>query len=300
MKPAAFAYFAPDTRAEALALLARYAPDVRVLAGGQSLVAAMNFRRIKPAVLIDLNRIPDLFGLRRDADTLVIGSMTRQRELEHSDLLRQVFPTFAEALPHVGYPQTRNRGTFGGSLAWADPAAELPALAVAHQARIHVQSARGERWLAAADFLAAPFSSALEPDELVVSISLPLPQAHVGSAFAEVARRQSHRAEAGAISQIGLNGDGSVSSCVLTLFAVDRRPLAVPAVAAMLCGIQPTPAAIAAAAAAIDISTSSDLYATAAYRRHLCQVLARKTLSRAVERAAEAIRSHKEDLADEH
>ncbi len=284
MKPAAFAYFAPETRAEALTLLARYGSDARVLAGGQSLVAAMNVRRIRPAVLIDLNRVADLFGLATVEDTLVIGSMTRQRDLEHSPLIRQHFPTFAEAMPHVGYPQTRNRGTLGGSLAWADPAAELPALTFAHQARIQVQSARGERWIAAADLLAAPFSTTLAPDELVVAVSLSLPVARSGSAFAEVARRQSHRAEAGAISQVRLNDDGTVSACDLTLFAVDQRPFAAPA-AALLIGIAPTPASIAAAVAAIEIPAMTDMYATAAYRRHLCAALARKTLSRAVERA---------------
>ncbi len=285
MKPAAFTYYAPETRAEALTLLARYGPDARVLAGGQSLVAAMNFRRLKPAVLIDLNRIADLFGFIRHADTLAIGSMTRQADLERSPLIGQLFPAFAEAMPHVGFPQTRNRGTLGGSLAWADPAAELPALAVAHAAQVQVQSARGERWVAAAELMAAPFSTTLEPDELVVAIALPLPEANSGSAFAEVARRQSHRAEAGAISQVRLGRDGAISACALTLFAVDQRPFVLPAIAAMLVGHQPTPAAIAAAAAAVDLPAMTDMYATAAYRRHLCQALARTTLSHAVERA---------------
>lgn len=282
MKPAAFEYHAPSSREEALALLARYGPDARALAGGQSLVAAMNFRRIKPAVLIDLNRIPDLSGIAAAADgSVVIGGMTRQRDLERSALIRERLPAFAEAMPQIGFPQTRNRGTLGGSLAHADPAAELPALALAYDARLRVQRSHGERWIAAADFLVAPFATALRPDELLVEIVIP--PAASGAAFAEVNRRQSHRAEAGAIGRVSLDG-ASFGDCRLTLFGVADRPFQAAAVGAALSGRPATAESIAAAVAALEVEAFSDQYASADYRRHLCRTLAARTLLRALER----------------
>jgi carbon-monoxide dehydrogenase medium subunit len=283
MKPAAFDYHAPASREEALSLLARYGPDARPLAGGQSLVAAMNFRRVRPAVLIDLNRIADLGGIAAAADgSVVVGAMARQRDLERSDLIRARLPALAEALPQIGFPQTRNRGTLGGSLAYADPAAELPALAVALQARLRVQHSGGERWVAAADFLLAPFATALQPHELLVEIVFPPPDG--GAAFAEVNRRQSHRAEAGAIGRVLLDGE-RFGACQLTLFGVADRPFQAADLASALAGRPATPESIAAAAADLAIESFSDQYASAAYRQHLCRVLARQTLLRALERA---------------
>lgn len=287
MKPAAFDYFAPATVDEALALLARHGPDARLLAGGQSLVPLMNARALKPAVLIDLNRLPGLAGVALAGDgDLAIGSMTRQRALEREPLIRRELPALAEALPHVGFPQTRNRGTLGGSLAHADPAGELPALALAYGARLHVRSARGERSLAAAELFAGPFATTLAPDELLASISFPAAGRAGGAAFAEIARRQSHRAEAGAVCRIELAADGTIAACELTLFGIADRPLLLPEVGARLQGRLPEAAAIKAAAAELPIDPPSDLYATAAYRSMLCAALARRVIAAAAERAA--------------
>ncbi|HEY1011834.1 MAG TPA: FAD binding domain-containing protein, partial [Herpetosiphonaceae bacterium] len=229
MKPAAFDYFAPETEAEALALLARHGPDARLLAGGQSLVPLMNARALRPAVLIDLNRLPGLAGIAlADNGDLVIGSMTRQRALEREPLVRRELPALAEALPCVGFPQTRNRGTLGGSLAHADPAAELPALALAYGASLRIRSARGERAIPAAELFVGSFATTLTPDELLASISFPAAGRAGGAAFAETARRQSHRAEAGAVARVELAADGTIGACELTLFGVADRPVALP------------------------------------------------------------------------
>src|SRR5690348_4959843 len=163
MKPAPFEYYAPGTRAEALALLAQHGGEAKVLAGGQSLVPSMNFRLAQPGILIDLNGIADLFGIAADGDGLRIGAMTRQRTVERSADVGRLAPLVAEAMPDIAHPQIRNRGTFGGSIAHNDPAAELPALMAALGARLRVQSATGERILAADAFFQGVFTTALEP-----------------------------------------------------------------------------------------------------------------------------------------
>src|SRR5437016_9823428 len=194
MKPSAFEYYAPATRAEALELLAEHGGEAKVLAGGQSLVPSMNFRLAQPSILVDLNGIEDLFGIVGEADGgLRIGAMTRQRTVERSALVALRAPLIAEAMPHVAHPQIRNRGTFGGSLAHADPAAEAPALAVALDAQLKAQK-RGsgdleERFIPASEFFLGIFTTALEPEEILTEIIIPpLPQ-RTGTAFEEFARR---------------------------------------------------------------------------------------------------------------
>src|SRR5262245_47941340 len=174
MKPAPFEYFSPTNREEALSLLAEYTGEAKPLAGGQSLVPSMNFRLAQPSILVDLNGITDLFGIEAASDGgLRIGAMTRQRSVERSPLVAERAPLIAEAMPHIAHPQIRNRGTFGGSLAHADPAAELPALAVALDARLRVQSSNGERVIPASEFFLGLFTTLLEPDELLVEVEIP-------------------------------------------------------------------------------------------------------------------------------
>src|SRR5881628_249850 len=191
MKPAAFDYFTPVTVDEAVALLAEHGGEAKPLAGGQSLIPAMNFRLARPAALVDLNRIPELSYVRAEPDggALVIGAMTRQRALERSDVVRRAAPLMAEAMPYVAHPQIRNRGTVGGSVAHADPAAELPAVTLALEARFRARSRSGERTIPAAEFFKGLLETALEPDELLVEIAIPHSPARSGYAFAEVARR---------------------------------------------------------------------------------------------------------------
>jgi aerobic carbon-monoxide dehydrogenase medium subunit len=289
MKPAPFEYHVPTSRDEALALLAEGGFDAKILAGGQSLVPAMNFRLARPAILIDVNRIADLAGIHTaDDGSMHIGALTRQRELERSPLIAERAPLIAEAMPYVAHPQIRNRGTIGGSLAHADPAAELPALAIALKARLRLQSRSGERWLPAADFFLGVLTTALEPDEMLTEIAIPPLPARSGSAFDEVARRHGDYAIAGAAAVVTLADDGTIAESALVLMAVGDAPIALRSIQS-LRGQAPTPATIQAAAESLDaeIDPPSDLHATTAYRRHLVKRLAGRTLTRAVERAAQ-------------
>jgi carbon-monoxide dehydrogenase medium subunit len=291
MKPAPFEYYAPAGRAEALALLAEHGGEAKILAGGQSLVPSMNFRLAQPAILVDLNGVADLFGIREGADGgVVIGAMTRQRTVERSPLIAARAPLVAETMPHIAHPQIRNRGTFGGSLAHADPAAELPALAVALDAQLRAQRAGGDRLIPAAEFFQALFTTALEPEEILVEVVIPPLPARTGTAFEEVARRHGDYALAGAAAVVTLDEAGAVAASRLVFLSIGDVPVEATSVTAALQGQAPTAAAIAEAARAVDagIEPNADIHATAAYRRHLAQVLARRTLTLATERAGRA------------
>ena len=288
MKPPSFEYHAPATREEALALLADAGGEAKVLAGGQSLVPTMNFRLAAPGVLVDLNGIADLFGIAAAPDGgLLIGAMTRQRAIERSPLVAARAPLIAETMPYIAHPQIRNRGTIGGSLAHADPAAELPALAVALDAQLRVQSRRGTRLIPAAEFFLGLFTTALEADEILVEIAVPPLPPHTGVAFVEVSRRHGDYALVGVLAVVTLAEDGTVAGGKLVYLAIGDGPVIAPAALAALQGAVPTPATVTAAAAAVDadIDPPTDIHATTAYRRHLARVLARQTLARAVERA---------------
>lgn len=290
MKPASFDYFAPKSIDEALALLAEYGYDAKPLAGGQSLVPTMNFRLAQPAVLVDLNGIDELFFIRESGDGLRMGAMTRQRTVERSRLVRERAPLVHETMPHIAHPQIRNRGTFGGSLAHADPASELPVLAVTLDARLRVQSSQGDRWVDARDFYLDLFATDLQPDELLVEITIPDLPARTGWAFDEVARRHGDYAMAGAAATVTLADDGTIAAARLVYLSVGDFPTEAFQAEAVLTGEQPTPAAIRAAAeiaASKDIDPGSDIHASAVYRRHLAKVLAERVLARAVERAKE-------------
>ena len=292
MKPAAFDYFAPKSVQEALALLAEYGYDAKPLAGGQSLVPTMNFRLAQPAVLVDLNGIDELFFIRESGEGLRIGAMTRQRTVERSPLVQTRAPLVHETMPYIAHPQIRNRGTFGGSLAHADPASELPVLAVTLDARMRAQSSRGERWLDAKNFYLDLFVTDLQPDELLVEIAIPDLPARTGWAFAEAARRHGAYAMGGASATVTLAADGSVAATRLVYLSVGDFPTEAFQAQAVLIGEQPTPTAIRASAesaAAQDINPGSDIHASAAYRRHLARVLAERVLGRAVERAKSEI-----------
>src|SRR5215208_1832814 len=189
MKPAPFEYYVPDSMEEVLFLLHNNGSDAKLLAGGHSLVPAMNFRVVQPTLLIDLNRLKELDYVREDGQRLRIGAMTRERTLEFEPLIAKQFPLLAEAMPHVAHPQIRNRGTLGGSLANADPAAELPVIMLALAARLKVCSSSRERWIDAQNFFAGMFSTDLAPDEILVEIELPRCPSHTGWSFLEVAPR---------------------------------------------------------------------------------------------------------------
>ncbi len=288
MKPAPFEYYAPESREEALALLTEHGGEAKVLAGGQSLVPSMNFRLAQPSILVDLNGVADLFGIHAHADGgLGIGAMTRQRSIERSPLVAARAALVAEAMPDIAHPQIRNRGTIGGSLAHADPAAELPALMVALDAQIRAQSSVGERVIPAREFFLGVFTTALEPEEIVSEVVIPPLPKHTGTAFEEMARRHGDYALAGAAAVVTLGAGGVVAECTLVLFSIGDAPVHALSASGVLLGVHPTEEAIRAASEALDddISPSGDIHATAEYRRHLSKVLVRRTLARAIERA---------------
>jgi carbon-monoxide dehydrogenase medium subunit len=295
MKPAPFEYHSPKTREEALELLAQHGDEAKVLAGGQSLVPSMNFRLAQPSILVDLNGIGDLFGIwPREHDGLGIGAMTRQRSLERSRLVAERAPLVAEAMPYIAHPQIRNRGTFGGSLAHADPAAELPAVAVALDATLIAQSKGGgdEVRIPASDFFLGVFTTALEPDQLLVEIDIPPLPPRTGTAFEEFARRHGDYALAGAAAVVTLAKDGKVAESKLVFFSIGDGPVVALSASSVLNGAATDEETIRAAAEAADadIDPQSDIHASAAYRRHLANVLARRTLARAAERARKVAR----------
>ncbi len=289
MKPAPFAYFAPATADEALSLLAEHGYDAKLLAGGQSLIPTMNFRLAQPAVLVDLNRVQELFSLEPSADGgLAIGAMTRQRTVERSPLVAARAPLLHAVMPWIAHAQIRNRGTIGGSLAHADPAAELPAVAVALNAQIGIRSSHGPRWTAARDFFVGLFTTDLAPDELLVGVRFPPLPPRSGWGFAEFARRAGDYALAGCAALITLDAQGKCADARLVFLSVGEGPVAAVQAQAALHGELPTPERIADAArtaAHHDIDPLGDIHASAAYRRHLAEVLARRVLAQAAERA---------------
>lgn len=287
MKPAPFAYESPRTLESALSLLGEHGDEAKVLAGGQSLIPVMNFRLARPAVLVDLNRLTDLdFVERNDNGTIRIGALTRQSRAEHESMVAEHAPLLAEALPHVAHPQIRNRGTLGGTIAHADPAAEIPAVAVTLGARFRLLSARGERWVAAGDFFTGLFATTMAPDELLVEIEIPIPAPRTGSAFLEVARRHGDYALAGVAVTVTLDESGACTSSNLAVLGVGDRPALSSAAAGVLDGERPSEALVESAAAAIrdEIEPLGDIHASAEFKCHLSGVLARRALALAFER----------------
>lgn len=292
MKPAPFDYVAPRSLDEALALLGRHGAEAKILAGGQSLVPLMNMRLARPAVLIDINRVPDLATVREIDGGLVLGALARQRTLELSAVVRGAAPLLAEAAPLIGHLQTRTRGTIGGSCAHADPAAELPACAVALDARLHLASARGRRAVGAAAFHTGLFTTALAPDELLLEVEIPRPPAaRTGSAFVEVARRHGDFALVGVAAVIGLDAGGVCRHARLVFLGAGDVPHAAASAGALVgTPRDPRRCEDAGRAAADELRPPADLHASAAYRRRVAGVLAARALGLAWARA-EAVRA---------
>jgi aerobic carbon-monoxide dehydrogenase medium subunit len=285
MKPAPFDYHAPQHLREAVELLTKL-PNAKILAGGQSLVPMMNFRFVIADHLVDLGGVGELREIIVDDGRLRIGAMTRQCDLERSSMIAQYCPLMTEALRHVGHRQTRNWGTIGGSLAHADPAAELPAVCAIHDAIVHVASVRGIRRVPISDFSKGFMATALAPDEMIVTIELPTWQTGHGYGFHEFARRHGDFALAGAAALLEFDSGGIVSRAALALFGVAVNPVCLRAAAETLRG-KPLDAGLiqTAAAAAKLIEPISDVHASAEYRRHLAQVLSIRALTDAARRS---------------
>lgn len=288
MKPAPFEFYRATSTDEALALLREHGHDAKPLAGGQSLIPAMNFRLARPAVLVDLNGVADLSGITVQPDGMLrCGAMTRQRTLERSGVVASNAPLIAEALPWVAHAAIRTRGTLGGSIAHGDPAAELPAVLAALGARYLVQSSGGQRWLSADAFMTGLFVTALEPGELLVAIEIPPLAPRTGWAFLEMARRHGDFALAGVACTLTLDSAGLCAGARIAAFGVGDGPVLCVKAAALLVGAAPGPNVLreAAAAVAADVDPPSDIHASGEYRRSLIEVLTSRALTRAAERA---------------
>lgn len=291
MKPAPFQYVAPATLNEALLAMNQHGSDAKLLAGGQSLIPVMNFRLAYPSVIVDLNRVDGLSDIQpTEAGELRLGAMARHSQLEHSWIVAEHAPLVSEAMPHIAHPQIRNRGTLGGSLAHADPAAELPVVMVALQARFRLQSASGERWVNAEAFYEALFMTALEPEEILVEVAIPPLPRHTGYAFLELARRHGDYAQAGVVAIVRLDENGICRHARLVYLNVGELPMVAEGAAEMLVGHVLSADLIANAAhgaAQNEIDPTGDIHATAEYKRHLATVLGRRAIEQAVARARE-------------
>ena len=289
MKPAPFAYHAPDSVEAALELAARHGPDARWLAGGQSLVPAMNFRLVEPAVLLDLNELSELdYVEQTEQGGVRIGALARQRRVEHDPAVARLCPLLGEAMPHVAHPQIRNRGTMGGSMVHADPAAELPVVAVALDARFRIRSADDERFVAADDFFQGLFTVDLAPDEMLVEVEFPRWPAGAGWSFLEVARRHGDYALAGVAALLSLDDSDRCRQARLVYLNVGDRPVDARRAARQLQGERVSDEAInavARTAADEEINPVADVHASAAYQRHLARVLTVRALRQALARA---------------
>ncbi len=289
MKPAPFAYIAPDSLQEVLEILHQYGSDVRLLAGGQSLIAAMNFRTLKPAVLVDLNRLPELAYIRHEAgDDVRIGAMTRQRTLERDPIIERDLPLMHEAVPFIAHVAIRTRGTLGGSLAYADPAGDQPTITTALRARLKAVSKAGVRWIPIDDFFVEAFRTALKSDEALVEIAIPPMTAGTGWGFEELARRQGDRVMMGVSTTVMLDENNICREARLVYQNAAPTPRLAKNAARLLVGQQGSPelfAEVAGLASQKEIDPPTDVHATADYRRNLARALTLHTLKAAFDRA---------------
>jgi CO/xanthine dehydrogenase FAD-binding subunit len=285
MKPPPFDYRRCISLEEALALLAQHGAEAKLLAGGQSLMPMLNFRLLRPALLVDIGRIGALEGISENAAGLSIGALTRHRALESDSRIAAHFPVLAEAMAHVAHLAVRNRGTIGGSLSHADPAAELPMMVLLLDATLHLSSQGGQRDIPAAEFFLGSLTTALEPDEMLTAIHLPLLPPGTGWGFAEAAPRAGDFATAAAACVLTRQG-GAVTMARIAVMGVHETALRIPAAEQALLGAGPSAFATAARIARGAVEPNSDLRASADLRRHLVEVQVGRVLAAAWERAA--------------
>ncbi len=287
MKPPVFEYAAPHSVAEAAGLLAASDGEAKVLAGGQSLMPLLAMRLARPSLLVDLGRIPELDYVREDGGEIAIGAMTTKTSVERSALVRAKQPLFHAATQLIGHPQIRNRGTVGGSMAQADPAAEYPAAALALGATLRIARPGGERSVAAADFFLSALTTALESGEVLTEVRIPKLAPGTGWSVQEVSRRHGDFAIAGTAVTLSVEG-GRIAASRIVLFGVAPAPLRVASGEAALAGQRPGPEAWGLAAEKARAAAEeplSDAHASAEYRRHLAGVLVARALAEAATRA---------------
>jgi carbon-monoxide dehydrogenase medium subunit len=289
MKPSSFEYFAPTTVEEAVSLLKEHVGEAKILAGGQSLVPLLNMRMARPSIVIDLNRIGELAYVREKGGVLAIGAMTRKRDVERSELVRTRQPVLHAATLLVAHPQIRNRGTVGGSLAHADPAAEYPAVAVALDAELRAIGPGGERVIRAADFYVTYLTTALDPAEVLTEARFPTLPRNTGWSVSELSRRHGDFAIAGTVVTVSTGRRGRLTGARIVLFGVGPTPVRAREAEQVLEGEPPGEALYQEAARTVTSEIdepTADLHGTSDYRRHLAGVLTRRGLTEAVRRAS--------------
>ena len=286
MHPASFGYEAPGSLEEAFALLSQHGEDAKLLAGGHSLLPAMKLRLTQPEVLIDLSRIPGLSGIRQDGDALVIGALTTHTEVATSETVRRLLPGLADTASVIGDLQVRNRGTMGGSVAHADPGADLPVTLTALNASFVLTSADGERAVAADDFFVDFFTTAMEPNEILTGIRIPLSSTPARTSYAKLPHPASGYVVVSAAAGLTMDGSGACTDARVVLGGVGGTPHRATGTEAALEGQALTPEVIAAAAqrAAEDIDPHADSYAGEDYKRHVAVVYVRRAIEAAAAR----------------
>jgi carbon-monoxide dehydrogenase medium subunit len=286
MKPPVFEYIVVESTAAAIEALQRHDGNARLLAGGQSLVPLLNMRLLRPSAVVDINRIPGLDAIQEAVDTVRIGALTRYSTMERSEIVKRRLPLLAEAVTYVGDRQIRNRGTLGGSLAQADPTGEMAVVALAHDARIGVLGPSGARQIAAADFFVGPYTTVLDSADMIVDVTFPAPPGTVG-AIVEHARRHGDFAVVSVAATSVRDAHGVWTSVRVAMGGVADRPLFAARASALLSGTRLDADVVrrAGEACAAEADPSSDVRASAEYRRHLIPVYLERALTLLVARA---------------
>lgn len=283
--PAAFDYHPAQSVDEAIALLQQYGDEAKILAGGHSLIPAMKLRLSQPEHLIDIGKIMSLAYIKEEQNVLAIGTLTSYRQVEQSELLQRYFPILPEGTSMIGDQQIRNRGTVGGSIVHSDPAADLPGIILALKAMLVVQGPTGTRTIPIDDFFVDTFTTALEPDELLLELRLPLPAAHTYSAYEKLANKASHYAIAGCAAVITLDENNICSAASIAITGAATRTLRASAVEEALKGRVLDEAAIVEASshAAEGADVVADIHGSETYRRQMTAVVTRRAIMRALE-----------------
>ncbi len=285
--PAAFDYYSAKTVDEAISLLQRLGEDAKLLAGGHSLIPAMKLRLAQPSSLIDMGKINGLAYVREESGAVVVGAMTTYAMLEQSDLIRRYFPIMMDALPVIGDPQVRNRGTIGGSVAHADPAGDMPGIVLALKGNIVAQSATGTRTISADDFFVGTFETALKPGEIITELRFALPPAHTGSAYNKLENKASHYAITGCAAVITQGNDGTCSAASVVVTGAAEKATRASGVESALVGkkLDGSTVADAATHAIEGLNFVEDIHGSKSYRSQMTIVMTRRAILKALERA---------------
>jgi aerobic carbon-monoxide dehydrogenase medium subunit len=285
MKPPRFRYLDPATLDDALGLLGGHGDEAKLLSGGQSLMPMLSMRLAYPSVVVDLNGVRELDYIRRDNGRLSMGALTRHSAAEDSHDVRGACPLIAKAIPYIGHRAIRNRGTLGGSLAHADPAAELPAVMTALDASVTVSGPRGDRSVAVSELFEMPLVARIDPDEIITAITVQAQPDGAGSAVVEVARRHGDFALVGVAASVCVDSSGHLADVRIACFGAGSTPLRLRQTEEALTGAEPSEGAVAEAATCVarEVDPSDDIHASADYRRSVAEVLVRRALRAAID-----------------